>query len=131
MDFLIFGTSPLTPLGFFPLFSNKYINLKMCTFGTKFPNIDNWNYISKFRIWYLEMDVHFQKSIFGILVPNGPYKKVLPYFESSGYNFSPKILKIGICHTLTFAIIVCIFLSFRLYSVHLSHYLTNLMTMMY
>ena len=50
----------------------------MCTFGTKFPNIDNWNYISKFRIWYLEMDVHFQKSIFGILVPNGPYKKVLP-----------------------------------------------------
>ena len=78
VDFLIFGTSPLTPLGFFPLFSNKYINLKMCTFGTKFPNIDNWNYISKFRIWYLEMDVHFQKSIFGILVPNGPLIEVLP-----------------------------------------------------
>ena len=55
----------------------------MCTFGTKFPNIDNWNYISKFRIWYLEMDVHFQKSIFGILVPNGPFKKVLPIFLMS------------------------------------------------
>ena len=50
----------------------------MCTFGTKFPNIDNWNYISKFHIGYLEMDVHFQKSIFGILVPNGPLSKVLP-----------------------------------------------------
>ena len=58
----------------------------MCTFGTKFPNIDNWNYISKFRIWYLEMDVHFQKSIFGILVPNGPYKKVLP--KKFGHKFS-------------------------------------------
>ena len=58
----------------------------MCTFGTKFPNIDNWNYISKFRIWYLEMDVHFQKSIFGILVPNGPYKKVLPLFLGRLYS---------------------------------------------
>ena len=26
------------------------------------------------------MDVQFQKSIFGILVPNGPYSKVLPWF---------------------------------------------------
>ena len=58
----------------------------MCTFGTKFPNIDNWNYISKFRIWYLEMDVHFQKSIFGILVPNGPYKKVLPHIELQNWQ---------------------------------------------
>ena len=61
----------------------------MCTFGTKFPNIDNWNYISKFCIWYLEMDVHFQKSIFGILVPNGPYKKVLPK-----YRTRPNILNV-------------------------------------
>ena len=29
---------------------------------------------------YLEMDVQFQKSIFGNLVPNGPYIEVLPKF---------------------------------------------------
>ena len=28
------------------------------------------------------MEVHFQKSIFGNLVPNGPYIEVLPYFHT-------------------------------------------------
>ena len=32
------------------------------------------------------MDVQFQKSIFGILVPNGPYSKVLPYGHVNPYK---------------------------------------------
>ena len=32
------------------------------------------------------MEVHFQKSIFGNLVPNGPYIEVLPGFEVKIWN---------------------------------------------
>ena len=88
-------------------------------FQTHPPGLQNvapiWIHISRWCTFFI---LHFQ-----MVTPTCSFW--------SHDNFPPKILKIGKCHTLTFAIIVCIFLSFQLYSVHLSHYLTNLMTMMY